>query len=362
MVDLIDLFAGCGGMTTGFVAEGCTPVLSVEFNLPAAATYAANYGEEHTIYGDIQDVAAEQIPDADLVIGGPPCQGFSNLGSKDINDPRNKLWREYLRVVGVANPKVFVIENVDRFMKSSEFQLLLSEVESGALQDYELRYGHLNAADFGVAQRRIRTIVIGSRVGPIELPSPTHARTREAGSALEPWQGTATRIQGLPARPATTKLPDSLSDFFGVRVPGIFKGLDLHVGRNPTQLSLDRYDHVPPGGGRFNIPTELLPRCWREKPTGTTDVMGRMRWDFPSHTIRTEFYKPEKGAYLHPQWDVEGRNRVNRPITHLEAARLQGFPEDYLWCGSKIEIARQIGNAVPVGLAQAIARHVKKHL
>lgn len=361
MVDVIDLFAGCGGMTAGFAAAGYTPVLSVEFNLHAASTYAANFGDEHTIWGDIKDVTPSQVPRADLVIGGPPCQGFSNLGSKDLGDPRNQLWREYLRVVRLAKPKIFVIENVDRFMKSPEFELLRTEVESGQLRGYTLSYGHLNAADYGVAQRRIRTIVIGSRIGPIDLPTPTHAR-QPADSGLSPWQGTRTRLKGLPSRPQTTILPNSTTEFFGEAVPGTFKGLDLHLGRNPTPLSLERYDHVPPGGGRFDVPEHLLPRCWREKPTGTTDVMGRMRWDAPSHTIRTEFYKPEKGAYLHPQWDAAGKRRVNRPITHLEAARLQDFPEDFLWCGTKIEIARQIGNAVPVSLAHAIARHLRSHL
>lgn len=349
-------------MTAGFSAEGYHPVLAVEFNLHAAATHAANFGEDHTIFGDIKAVRKQQVPKADVVVGGPPCQGFSNLGSKDINDPRNQLWREYLRIVGIAKPRVFVIENVDRFLKSPEFQLLLHEADSGSLKGYELTYGHLNAADFGVAQRRIRTIVIGSRIGPIALPKATHARHPEAGSGLLPWNGTKTRIKGLPARPTTTSLPASTAEFFGEVVPGVFKALEIHVGRNPTETSLERYDHVPPGGGRFDVPDHLLPRCWREKPTGTTDVMGRMQWDFPSHTIRTEFFKPEKGAYLHPQWDARGRNRVNRPITHLEAARLQGFDDDFLWCGSKIEIARQIGNAVPVGLAQAIARHLKSYL
>jgi DNA (cytosine-5)-methyltransferase 1 len=362
MADVIDLFAGCGGMTAGFVAEGYHPLLAVEFNLHAAATYAANFGEDHAIYGDIKDVTPNQVPRADLVIGGPPCQGFSNLGSKDINDPRNQLWREYLRVVGLAKPKVFVIENVDRFMASAEFEMLLKEVESGSLKGYRLSYGHLNAADYGVAQRRIRTIVIGSRIGPIPLPSATHARLPDTDRDLEAWRGTRTRIADLPPRPQTTSLPNSVTEFFGYDVPGIFKGLDLHVGRNPTPLSLERYDHVPPGGGRFDVPEHLLPRCWREKPTGTTDVMGRMRWDFPSNTIRTEFFKPEKGAYLHPQWDERGKKRVNRPITHLEAARLQDFPEEFLWCGTKIEIARQIGNAVPVGLARAIAKHLRDYL
>lgn len=349
-------------MTAGFVAEGFNPVMAVEFNLHAAATYAANFGEDHTIFGDIKSVKPNQIPTADLVVGGPPCQGFSNLGSKAINDPRNQLWRQYLRIVGIAKPKVFVIENVDRFLKSSEFQLLLDETKGGALNGYELRYGHLNAADFGVAQRRIRTILIGSRIDPIELPRPTHARNPAPDSGLLRWNGTETRIKGLPARPSTTNLPASTVQVFGETVPGVFKAADLHIGRNPTKLSLERYDHVEPGGGRFDIPEHLLPRCWREKPKGTTDVMGRMQWKFPSHTIRTEFFKPEKGAYLHPQWDKRGRNRVNRPITHLEAARLQGFDDNFLWCGSKIEIARQIGNAVPVGLAQAIAEHIRTKL
>lgn len=172
---MIDLFAGCGGMTSGFSSEGFSPKLAIEFDLHAASTYAANFGEDHTLYRDIATVKAREIPKADVVIGGPPCQGFSNLGSKDINDPRNQLWREYLRVVKTANPKVFVIENVDRFMRSDEFQLLLAETDGGSLKNYQLSFGHLNAADFGVAQRRKRTIVIGSRIGKIELPAATHA-------------------------------------------------------------------------------------------------------------------------------------------------------------------------------------------
>jgi DNA (cytosine-5)-methyltransferase 1 len=356
MPTMIDLFAGCGGMTSGFVSKGFSPVLAIEWDLHAAATYAANFGEDHALWRNIATVKSSEIPKADIVIGGPPCQGFSNLGSKDVHDRRNKLWREYLRVVKAANPEVFVIENVDRFLRTAEFELLLEEADHGSLARYELRYGHLNAADFGVGQRRRRTIVIGSRIGPIELPDATHAR-QPASRRIKPWVTTRQRIGKVPVEPTSKTLPHSMVDFFGERVPGTFKGLDIHLGRTPTQLSRERYNHVPPGGGRFDVPDHLLPRCWREKPTGTTDVMGRMRWTMPSHTIRTEFFKPEKGAYLHPQWDEAGEHRVNRPITHYEAALLQDFPEKYLWCGSKIEIAKQIGNAVPVGLARALAKH-----
>lgn len=358
---MIDLFAGCGGMTAGFVREGFSAVLAVEWNLHAAATYAANYGEDHTYWGDIADVPTESIPEADVVVGGPPCQGFSNLGSRDVKDPRNRLWRQYLRFVEAAQPSAFVIENVDRFRSSSEFQLLKAEEDGGLLKDYTLTDGVLLAADYGVPQRRNRTIVIGIRKGKIDLPPATHSRDGARG--LRPWTTVRDAIADLPEQPDGTSMPASSTEFFGERVPGVFKGLDLHFGRQPTQRSLLRYDCVPPGGGRFDLPDELLPRCWREKPSGTTDVMGRMRWDHPSLTVRTEFFKPEKGQYLHPQWESDKPSRrVNRVITHLEATRLQDFPRDHLWCGSKTEIAKQIGNAVPAGLAAAIARHLRERI
>lgn len=356
---MIDLFAGCGGMTVGFVKEGFTSLLAVEWDRAAAATYAVNFGEKHTFWGDIADVTTDMIPHVDVVIGGPPCQGFSNLGNKSATDPRNQLWREYLRVVTTARPKVFILENVDRFSKSPEFQMLLDESDHGVISEYELTWAVLLAADYGVAQRRPRTIVIGSRIGRIEPPPATHSKM--GGGGLPSWETVRSRIGKLPFSPSTTELPASRVEVFGEVLPGPFKGLDIHFGRNPVAKSLARYDHVPPGGGRFNVPFDLLPRCWQEKPTGTTDVMGRMRWDAPSLTIRTEFFKPEKGQYLHPQWEEHGP-RVNRVITHYEASLLQDFPPDFIWCGTKTEIAKQIGNAVPSGLAAAIARHIRPHL
>lgn len=128
---------------------------------------------------------------------------------------------------------------------------------------------------------------------------------------------------------------------------------DLHIRRNPRPTSLERYRTIPEGGNRFDLQRvrpDLTPACWANKPTGTTDVMGRLWWDRPSFTIRTEFYKPEKGRYLHPNED--------RPITHREAARLQTFPDAFIFEGTKIEIARQIGNAVPPLLGKAIALHL----
>ncbi len=356
---VIDLFAGCGGVTVGFRDAGFEPVKAVEWNLHAASTYAANFGEDHMFWGDIADFR-DDIPHADVVVGGPPCQGFSSLGARDPEDPRNRLWREYVRVVAAAEPQIFVIENVERFRNSAEFGLLQDEVADGDLKHYLLEPAVLLAADYGVPQRRPRTIIVGSRVGKPRLPDASHGDD----DLFHPqWLDVRSAIGEVPWWPETTELPVATEQFFGETVPGVFKGLDIHIGRNPWPESIQRYDHVPPGGGRFNLPEHLQFDCWRKKPTGTTDVMGRMRWDRPSLTIRTEFFKPEKGQYLHPQWDEHDETlKVNRPITHLEAALLQTFPEDYLWCGSKIEIARQIGNAVPCRLAYKIALSVRDQL
>jgi DNA (cytosine-5)-methyltransferase 1 len=134
-------------------------------------------------------------------------------------------------------------------------------------------------------------------------------------------------------------------------------GKNLHLARNPTPQSIERYKAVPPGGNRFDLMRnrpDITPACWKKKKTGSTDVFGRMRWDEPAPTIRTEFFKPEKGRYLHPQAD--------RPITVREAARLQTFPDTFAFVGSNTQIAKQIGNAVPPAFAERIALQVKSML
>ncbi len=344
-------------MTAGFVRAGFKPVLAVEANLAAAATYAANFGTNVTVHCDLAEISLDQIPEADVIIGGPPCQRFSSLGARDVGDSRTQLWREYLRVIDHARPKIFVLESVARFIDGAEFLMLRAAVDAGALQEYELAFDVLNAADFGVAQRRTRCVVIGSRIGRISIQAPTHSKAGDNG--LTRWNTVRSRIGNLP--PARrTSLPDTTTTFHGETVPGVFSGMDVHVGRQSTKVALRRYDCIPPGGSRFDLPDELLPECWRRAHTGSSEAMGRLRWDAPASAIRTEFFKPEKGRYIHPQWDADyPTNRINRPITHLEAALLQDFPENFLWCGSKTEIARQIGHAVPIGLARAVGESIR---
>jgi DNA (cytosine-5)-methyltransferase 1 len=348
---VIDLFAGCGGLSQGFRETGLfTPVSAVEKDLYAAATYAANFGEEHVHWGDIEDWIQEDLPDADVIVGGPPCQGFSNLGAKRDDDHRNQLWEHYVATLVKVKPRAFLLENVDRFLKTRQFEEFRAEFANGRLRDYEIDFDVLKATDFGAAQLRRRAIVIGTRkdLNLIEIP------TRQVSASG--WRTVKDEIGELDPIPADrTELPEGREfRVFERVVPGKYMAHELHITRNYTELSKKRFEKIPYGGNRFDLPEYLKADCWKRHTSGSGDVMGRLRWERPSVTIRTEFFKPEKGRYLHPEQP--------RALSHLEAAKLQGFPDTFEWCGPKLEIARQIGNAVPVPLATALAKHIAKRL
>ena len=291
---LIDLFAGCGGLTAGFVRHGYTPVLAVEHNLHAAATYALNFGEAHIRWGDIADLDA--VPPADVVIGGPPCQGFSNLGSKHLDDPRNRLWREYLRVVQAARPQVFVIENVDRFRRSTEFALLLEQADHGVIADY--------SSPTACSRPPTTAYRSAAPARSSSAPASGRSRCRRPHTAGADVANRARRHRRPPGATGHHRAPVDDIEVFGSPCPASSRAGTSTSAASRGICRCGATTACRPGGGRFDLPDELLPRCWREKPTGTTDVMGRMRWDQPSLTIRTEFFKPEKGQYLHPQWDA----------------------------------------------------------
>lgn len=343
---IADLFAGAGGLTEGFRQDGFSPVVAVEHDKWAARTYAANFGD-HVLACDIENVAVRRVrgaliwsgfgvfgepvqfetPEIDVLVGGPPCQGFSPLGRMNdwnYNDPRNKLWKHYARILDTVRPKVFVIENVPELRKSAEF-LALERHLTRNFGGYQITHDVLNAVHYGVPQARRRAIVIGSRIGTPCLP---------------------------PAVIERRTVRDAIGD-----LPLVPDGINWHVARNPRPSSLERYAAVPPGGNRFDLlrnRRDLTPDCWVRKTSGSTDVFGRMVWDEPAPTIRTEFFKPEKGRYLHPE--------AHRPITIREAARLQTFPDGFVFVGSNVQVAKQIGNAVPIALAQRIALQVRSTL
>jgi len=354
---LIDLFSGCGGFTLGFTqlhtSDGTQifePVWANDFDADSVASYNANFGN-HCIHGDIVDLIEEgvEIPDADVVIGGPPCQGYSLLNKDKEGDPRKQLWRPFMEVVDRVQASVFVMENVPQLLGSAEHDDIKSEARE---LGFEVESAELLAADFGVPQTRTRAFVIGSRVGDPSNhfpPERTHFNPGDSQTTIDDtteedlkhWNTVRDAIGDLPP-PLGTEVRDE---------PGPF---DLHFSRSPTPKSIRRYITVQEeGANRYDLQErapEITPACWKRKTSGGTDIFGRLWWDRPAFTIRVEFFKPEKGRSLHPD--------QHRAITHREAARFQSFPDWFEFIGSKTSIASQIGNAVPPRLGAHIGKSV----
>jgi DNA (cytosine-5)-methyltransferase 1 len=340
---MVDLFSGAGGISLGFErpetlngladlgysdisfdSDPFETVLAVEKDDYTAETFGKNFDAE-VIEGDIREIDSfAAYSDADVVVGGPPCQGFSNLNSvktAELEDERNKLWRQYMRAVEDIDPDVFLIENVPRFLKSQEGARTVQIAED---LGYTTVVDTLWAHEYGVPQKRKRSFILGSKLGVPFFPQELDEEVRTVRDA----------IGDLPDEPTEE---------------------NWHVSRkHVTELSKNRMEEVPKGGNRFDIPEDLLPDCWKNKDRGGTDLFGRLWWDRPSVTIRTEFYKPEKGRYLHPE--------ANRSITVREGARLQTFPDDFEFAGPRTRVAPQIGNALPPKLAYHLAEAIKLHL
>jgi DNA (cytosine-5)-methyltransferase 1 len=321
-------------MTRGFEDTGrFRSLFAVELDPDAAETYRRNFGD-HVFAGPIERV--EEFSAADVVIGGPPCQGFSPLNMRGVGLERRSLWREYLRALEEAEPSAFVMENVPQLLRSAEYEAFVEAAEG---LGFFIEGKVLNAADYGVPQTRKRAIVIGSRFGPPQWPERTHFPPGEVPDGAQPWQTFRDAVRGLPRKPS---------------------GKSWHNPRNPRPMSVERYRTIPKQGeGRFDLAVrrpDITPACWLRKKTGSTDVFGRLWWDRPAFTIRTEFFKPEKGRYLHPS--------EHRPITLREAARCMTLPDDFVLPEdqSMTSVAKQIGNAVPSLLAQQIADVLASHL
>ena len=258
-----------------------------------------------------------------------------------------------MEIVNLSNASIFVMENVPQILGTEEHQWIN---ESAASMGFCMASAKLSAADYGVPQLRTRAFIFGCKFAdPSDVfpPRKTHISPDKFvqmfafhdlegyAADIHPWCTVRDVIENLP-KPVGTEVRSE-------RPP-----VDLHFGRNPTDKSVQRYKAIPDEGmNRFDLQKRafhLTPDCWIRKKSGGTDLFGRLWWDRPAFTIRTEFFKPEKGRYLHPE--------QHRPITHREAARLQSFPDKFVFKGTKIEIAKQIGNAVPPLLASKIADSV----
>lgn len=319
MPRVVDLFCGAGLFSYAFAREGFELVFAVEHDTAAAKTYALNLGN-HVVVGDVRGLTPDTA--CEVLIAGPPCQGFSTLGKRDPSDPRNNLSLEVARWADVLCPSVVVVENVEAFLTTKAWKKLAGRLRRSG---YIVSSMVLNSADYGVAQYRRRSFTFGVRSGTVVEP-PRHSlptTVREAWTGLSPS-------------------PD---------------GVNGHVAPRPSELALKRMSLIPPGGDKRDIlanAPDLAPPSWSLIRNEAVDVWGRMEWDRPANTLRTCFQNPSKGRYIHPEQD--------RVISLREAARLQSIPDEFKFEGKPTQIARQIGNGVPVGLGRAIAGTVRRLL
>ncbi len=346
MPTMIDLFSGCGGVTTGFRAEGFKVLAAVEFDPVTAQTYRLNHPDVILYVEDIRDIRPEEMMERCKLGSGQltvlsvcaPCQPFSrqNRYRNRNADERASLVLEAIRFVEVLLPVFLFVENVPGLKQNPGIlDKLVDDLEKFGYRVSDPAI--VDAVDYGVPQFRKRFILLGTRLGiQVRIPDPTHASPKEA-----------TRLgkrEWLTVRDAFAGLQD-----LG---PGEESKSDpLHKARKHTPLSLERLRHIPHNGGsRESLPIELQLDCHRNgRNVGYHDVYGRLAFDRPSNTLTTGCTNFTKGRFAHPISD--------RAITPREAARLQTFPDPYRFYGSYEQISTQIGNAVPVALAKVFAHY-----
>lgn len=313
---VLSLFSGSGGMDLGFLSTGKFKiVLANDINKAACESYAYNIGD-HIIHDDITQLI--DLPDVDVVIGGPPCQGFSTANPKrSFDDPRNHLFKEYGRILKAIKPKIFVLENVSGMVtmeKGKVFKLIKKEL---AACGYRLFDQLLNAKDYGVPQNRRRMIIVGVRNDlKADFSHPLPFRSNGNYEVVNDYL-----IYGTPP-----------------------KGLMNHDVSILSSLNRQRLIFIPEGGSMKDVPKELRNNS---DPKRSMRRLSRSKF---SHTI----VHNNCDHYYHPTED--------RRITIREMARIQGYNDEYLFFGSKSEQSKQVGNSVPVGLASAIAIEVLKTL
>lgn len=341
-VDLADFFAGCGGTTRGFADVGIRPLLAVDWDEDAAATYRLNFPETTFITRDIRDVSADEVDAAlpprsgaiRLFAGCAPCQPFSgHRHGPTASDSRSFLLLEFLRFVKALDPELIFVENVPGMQRLSTSQGPLAEFVAELSRTHSVSVDTISSADYGVPQTRRRLVLLASRLGPIELPVPTHGpHGGSPHSTVRDW------ISPLPPIVAGQDDPE----------------FSNHRAMRLSALNLERIRATPEGGDRRDWPRRLWPYCHRGGFDGHTDVYGRLSWDSPAPTLTTKCLSYSNGRFGHPSQD--------RALSAREAARLQTFPDSFQFTGSLTSQGKQIGNAVPVVLARHFGRHILDHV
>lgn len=336
----IDLFCGCGGLSYGFERAGFNILLGIDNDSKALETFELNHKGAKSICGDITQVTYEKdikplIGDKtiDVIIGGPPCQGMSLSGPRKFDDPRNRLYLSYIRLVDEIRPKMFVIENVPGLVGLFNGQIKDSIIEKFTDMGYEIQYRILCASDYGVPQSRRRVVFVGSRVGSFEYPSTDHETVtcKMALSDLPPL------IDELGEdEMAYETLPTNSYQALMRERSMVVRN---HVAASHSDHVKEIIALVPDGGNYKDLPEEFAHT--RNFHVAWT----RFASDKPAPTIDT-------GHRHHFHY------KYNRVPTVRECARLQSFPDDFIFLGNKTQQFRQVGNAVPPIMAQEIAKQV----
>lgn len=342
---MIDLFAGVGGLSLGFEQVGFETVIANEYDASIAEAYIKNRRNSNMVVDDITKLEISETfgkyrGKVDLVVGGPPCQGYSQKGQrKTINDPRNFLFRYFVDVVKEVRPEYFVMENVPNLL-TAEKGFFKQELEKMFTDlGYTINAQVLCAADYGVPQNRHRAFIIGKRGDTqVAMPQKVDKRTTiwEAISDLAYLESG----EGEPI----SKYRNAPESDYQMQMRKNSTELHNHIATKHSKVALERLAMIPPKGGKEFLPPEHLTKSIY---SGTWE---RMDADDISVTITTRFDTPSSGKFTHPY--------LNRAITVREAARIQSFPDDFYFFGTKTSQMKQVGNAVPPMLARAVAKAI----
>lgn len=362
---VLDLFAGVGGLSYGFANDDTFEIVAAnEILSDMAKAYSLNHPNVRMYNCDIKDFGIKNLKkdlniqkgDIDLIIGGPPCQAFSTVGKRLIDDPRGKLFQEYYRVLKELNPKIFLFENVKGLLsmqKGELFKKILFLFES---LGYKVKYEVLNSADYGVPQVRERVIIIGTKLNEdFEYPEPTHSdkdKINIFNQTLKPYLTLAEAIGDLPFIKSSeesfnykTKAVNEFQELMRENAP---KKLNDHNAPKNNDKLVKLMECLPDGGSPQDVPEELRPK------SGFKNTYCRLWWNRPAPTITRNLSTPSSSRCIHP--------KAPRPLTTREGARVQCFPDSYIFYGSRSSKNLQIGNAVPTFLSIALKDAIKKYL
>lgn len=350
MLNVIDLFCGCGGLSEGFKLAGYNIIGGVDFNEPAVKTYNHNFINAKGICCDLMNMDEDTIisefgdlSNVDVIIGGPPCQGFSaaNRYKMEEEDPRNKLFFEFVKFVDLANPKAVVIENVRGIVTNKNGYAKERIYEIFEHRGYTVNHCILDASEYGVPQKRLRNFFVMTK-GTSKFDFST-IKKKEGSVTVEEAIGELYEYDNGTKEPF--KLLKSPDTAYRKYLRSKDSMISNHEVRYPAEKVQYRISFVPQGGNWADVPEELWPS---DRKNRHSSAYKRLQENQPSCTIDTG---NNHSNYFHPLY--------NRIPTVREAARLQSFPDEFVFMGNRSEQYRQVGNAVPPLLAKAIADVLK---